>query len=647
MKNKDFGFFQLHAEKIALGAGLAVLIGIGATQFLLGGPNQIEINNRQIAPNEIKDTVVSEAQRLKRSLNADSAIEPREIPDYARSFVSLYTLPVATDQSLTPVDQVGLADTWVKVVQPEYDEKVLPDVPIVSDVFVKSGHGVLDSINDNQVFAIREMLNNPEPADFPYVSVRGKFSFAEWVDRLRSPDIPSVSRIEEGLWADRLAVTAVQLIREELDPATGEWGGLTEIDPLPGQYAILPDTAGTQAMGMDEAEQMEASLIQNQPAFRRPAFPPLANGPWTPPSATDRILTPEDLKRQREISEEITKLQRQIERFTETEQNAGSRGQGQRSTRGAEDMGFDDFSGDAGGRGRGQRDRTSRGAGNDNQPTPEERRLQQAYEKLEAAQREMDELLGVEADSSTTVNRGQDFDPSMMGDPGDFGNSGFSRPGRGGFNDPGMSNRGRGNTAADVPEEVQVWAHDLTIEPGKTYRYKLKVYVLNPLFRNPRLNARQIKENRTRISLGPDEQELAAAEWSPKVTVDQNHYFFVTSGNRDQKRADFEVWTIYDGMWRTQEFTEYPGNEIGEVAELEGVSGRVPMNVGSIMLDVDSVSNPNGGGSVVRVLYLDADTNQIRTRLVVEDKVDTERTRLQLERDRQSQQQNVQLGAAR
>ena len=641
MKNKDFGFFQQHAEKIALGLGLLVLLAVGVSQFVLGEPNAVEINNQPVAPGEIRETVVREAQRLDQSLKRDSPVEPREIPKYAESFVNLYTLPVASDRTLNPIDQVGLADTWVKVVQPSYAKKILPDVPLATDVFVKNGHGVLADIQDQQVINLREMIGNEQPADFPYVSVSAKFSFAEWVNRLRSSDIPAVNRVEEGLWADRLAITGVQLLREELDPETGKWGNPTEIDPLPGQYALLPGAvASAGGLRAEDAEQLEQQVMQSQPLIRRTPFPPISNGAWVPPSAGDRVLTAEDLRRQQEIQDRITRLERQLERMSQ-QGNPDARRNAP-----VEDFYDDPAAYDDGASSR--RDRRSRNNDRGRQPAeqqdPEARRLERMNEELDAARREMDELLGIDPDSTTTVSGGQGYDPSMD-DPGNFG--GPELPRRGNrfqdYNNPGFQSNNQ--AGSDVPETVTVWAHDLTIEPGKTYRYKVKVFVLNPLFRNPRLDAEQLKENRNRIALGPSAEQLEAAGWSAPVAIDREHYFFVTSGNRDQKRADFEVWTVYNGVWRTQEFTEYPGNEIGDTAELEEVNGRVPMNVGSIMLDVDSVSNPNGGGSVVRVLYLDGQSNQIRTRLVQEDKISTDRTRLQIDRDRQTQaQQNTQLG---
>ena len=642
MKNKDFGFFQQHAEKIALGVGLGVLALVGVTQFVLGEPNQVEINNQPVSPGEIRETVVREAQRLEQALDRESPVEPREIPKYAESFVSLYTLPVATDRPLAPIDQVGLADTWVRVVQPSYAKKILPDVPLATDVYVKNGHGVLADVQDQQVLNIRQMIGDAQPADFPYVSVSAKFSFAEWVNRLRSSEIPAVNRVEEGLWADRLAITGVQLLREELDPETNDWINPTEIDPLPGQYALLPGVVASAGdLRTEEAEQLEQRVMQSQQLIRRTPFPPTAKGAWVPPSAGDRVLTAEDLRRQQEIQDRITRLERQLERFS-NQQTGNNAPRGREAP--AEEF-FDDYGPEAGTssrRNRGSRN-ADRGRQTQEEQDPNALRLERINDDLDAARREMDELLGIDPDSERTIAGSGGYDP-MMGGPDELGTGDFPRRGNR-FQD---YNPGARPTAqpggSDVPEQVTVWAHDLTIEPGKTYRYKVKVYVLNPLFRNPRLDAEQLKENRNRIALAPSEEELDNADWSAPVAIDKQHYFFVTSGNRDQKRADFEVWTVHDGIWRSREFTEYPGNEIGDIAEIQDISGRVPMNVGSIMLDVDSVSNPNGGGSVVRVLYLDGDSNQIRTRLVQEDKVNVDRTRLQNARDQQIQAQSTQLG---
>ena len=253
---------------------------------------------------------------------------------------------------------------------------------------------------------------------------------------------------------------------------------------------------------------------------------------------------------------------------------------------------------------------------------------------------------------------GLDENAEQPGRPGQRRGGSFDRPD---FSDdfpddfgPDFTPRRRGNLGGSPRGEesgvVKVWAHDLTVEPGKTYRYKVLVSVMNPLYRFPRLNPTQLAENRNRVSLGPSEEDIEAAEWSlsGEVEVEPEFYYFVDSAYKEQKRADIEVWTVYDGMWRKNEFVEYPGNEVGGIAEPEGVDTRgrgIAMNVGAIMLDVDSISS--AGGSAVRVLLLDPETNRITTRLVNEDKNSDARKRLELEADLQAKQAENRLSDAR
>src|SRR4029078_257798 len=72
--------------------------------------------------------------------------------------------------------------------------------------------------------------------------------------------------------------------------------------------------------------------------------------------------------------------------------------------------------------------------------------------------------------------------------------------------------------------DVQVWVHDLNVEPGKVYRYRVKLAVSNPFFGRG-------------SALLPDQQDLAKnallygqpSEWSEPVRVLDDQYYFITS----------------------------------------------------------------------------------------------------------------------
>ncbi|MEO0514407.1 MAG: hypothetical protein AAF086_03825 [Planctomycetota bacterium] len=646
MQNKDFGFFQQHIEKIALGVGGLVLLGVGATQFLLGQPNAITLENQPVAPDEIQEAVVRPAKQLEGKLKGGSPIDDIDIPAYAELFNKHVALPVATDQPLAAIDNTGLAKPLKQIVSPDYPLKFLPTPPMPYDVLAKSGHGVLSENGGDRFFALQQIIGDQRPADFSYVSVSANFSFAELMKRYRGPDVPGEQRIDEGLWRERLAVTAVQLLREELDPATGEWGNPATIRPLPGQFAIVPDDQPT--LTFEASQELETQIRANQPVIRRPDFPAISNGPWTPPDIANRVYTPEELQQREELQRRITQLERQLDRLAGDDRNP--RGNDRNNRRGnQDDFDFQDFE-----EPRGARDRRDNRGSRDDTGTTDRRadrnaeRLADLEDQLAAAQQELNELLGIEEDPNEFAGP-RDFDGGDFRDPPRDFNPTFDRNN---FDDgqprrPGMG----GATAGSVPDEIKVWAHDLTAKPGRTYRYKVLVSVMNPLYRFPRLNPKQLAENRNRISIGPSEEEISQTEWSPSATVelDPKHYYFVTGGSKDQKRADVEVWTVYDGIWRKNEFVEYPGNEIGGTAEISGVAtgGRgVPMNVGTFMLDVDSALASNGRPDV-RVLFIDPETNRITIRMVNDDKNSDKRKELELLADLQTKQSQNQLSDSR
>lgn len=649
MKTKDFGFFQQHAEKLALGLGAVVILGVGATQFLMGEPNAVEINNQPVSPGEIKETVIKDFQRLDRNLKGDSYVELIEIPKYADSFRRLYERPVASDTTLGPFDVGGLAANWLRIKTPDYPRKFLPAPPVPTEILAKAGNGVLAN-NGSQFFPeIRSIIGDQEPADFPYVSVSASFSFEDWSKRLEAQNVPEVERIDPGLWQPRLLITSVRLLREEQDPITGQWTGLTTIDPMPGQFAILPDD--TRPRELEDAQAMEKWLLDNQPDFRRPVFPEIVNGPWTPPDQSNRVFTPEELARQRELEREIATLKRTLDRLTGNDQRGNDGRRDRRQVRPRQQPGgFDEFDGGGGG------DRRPRGNRNDDRENDraaqarerEQQRIRDTEDKLFEAETELNELLGI--DEEVPV-RGQRGGPGAYGNyGGEFDRSAGIAPGRAtapsGYGGPEAYGNPSRTGAGQVPDRVKVWAHDLTAKAGKTYRYKVLISVMNPLYRFPRLNEAQRGDNFDRVAITHDPTELEAASWSAPLELDPKYQFFVLSGSKDQKRANFEVWTVFDGKLRKNEFTEYPGNEIGGLSEAEDTGREFTMNVGSIMLDVDSVPAPNGRGSVVRVLFLNPETGRIDYRLINEDKNSNIRQRLENQQQREIESDNIRVGDA-
>ena len=234
---------------------------------------------------------------------------------------------------------------------------------------------------------------------------------------------------------------------------------------------------------------------------------------------------------------------------------------------------------------------------------------------------------------------GMGFEGDLMGDG--FEQGGFGGPGGpggpGGFGqNPNM--RGGGQAAPEVPtdEEVTIWAHDLSAEPGATYRYKIVAAAINPLFRYGRVSEEQREANRDRVALAPSEEELAAVPWTPPVTLNPRADFFFLGGNPEQDRARVEVWKVFDGRWQVAEFEEGSGNGIGgeQMLEVRGQRQTVNLATGAILLDID-VQQGIDANPDQRLVFQEPD-GRIRSRTRQQDLQNPRREQLQQELEEQN-----------
>lgn len=121
-------------------------------------------------------------------------------------------------------------------------------------------------------------------------------------------------------------------------------------------------------------------------------------------------------------------------------------------------------------------------------------------------------------------------------------------------------------------ESLPIWAHDLTAERGKTYRYRFVLVLRNPAYGQ-------------RAALHRESQQFASSPvmhsrpspWSDPVRVDPEVYFFITSARdpaRDQRNviinatpsASAEIYAFHWGYWRRATLSLEPGDPlVGEV----------------------------------------------------------------------------------
>src|SRR5690606_1995244 len=80
----------------------------------------------------------------------------------------------------------------------------------------------------------------------------------------------------------------------------------------------------------------------------------------------------------------------------------------------------------------------------------------------------------------------------------------------------------RPEQVAPVQGVVRLVAHDLTVERGKTYRYRLRARIGNPLFMQEGMQPVQRAELHNRLS-----RTTPWSDWSQPVTVDTGQRFFL------------------------------------------------------------------------------------------------------------------------
>ena len=122
--------------------------------------------------------------------------------------------------------------------------------------------------------------------------------------------------------------------------------------------------------------------------------------------------------------------------------------------------------------------------------------------------------------------------------------------------------------------EVRVWAHDMSVMAGSTYRYRMSVHLANPFFGH-------------KPSLYPEQKHLAkkvtvpslVSEWSPVIEVQEPMQWFILNAKRsgesrnpdvlDSGYVSVELFEFSDGNWTQDNFIVQVGQRIGQLNEEE------------------------------------------------------------------------------
>tara|TARA_R110002072_G_C7960074_1_gene533810 strand:+ start:1541 stop:3496 length:1956 start_codon:yes stop_codon:yes gene_type:complete len=508
MKLKGVNPIEQHIEKIVLGIMVLLLLGVLAMQFVMR-PNDVKVGSAMVGPGQIYTALERQAEQVNSQLTDFDPALPEVasvnlVERYNAAFENASGGSVELSAALgTPVDVRVVGGNSIADVVVSNDGPVSAlIVPRTSTPVAASQWATLDPYAVLEVPAYEAFVPAAQPYDFASVSIEAFFSGKELQDALNGQG-GSGDAIPRRFWSSTgFAVLGFEAQRQQL-MSDGSWGASEPIVTPP--MTPMPTKALLPESGLLDLAGLVSTASRVIDEVARPQFPPtIAGEQWVPPS--ERV----EFENESESSE-ITRIRRQLDRARAELDRLNAAPAAPRP----------------GGK------RTTTGPRNAPNTDRNRARIDQLRERIDELTEQLNDL-GVDTDDTST-----------------------SRPVRTSSNDV--------RSILEV-EEVGLWAHDLGVEPGATYRYRTRVVVNNPLFRKGG-------------ELDPDDAAQQAltqdpfvrgdwSSWSEQVTVGAEEYYFVASAETENQfgnpeaKTTLDLFKMYYGYYRKSSMIAMPGDAI-------------------------------------------------------------------------------------
>ncbi len=561
-KGKGISPIEQHIEKIVLGVVGVVFLGVVAMQFV-GGATKVSVDDQDLAPDAAMALIGRKAAALIAQVN-DASPEFPQVPALGieqawRQGISTGE-PVQVAQLMRSVGpDAGERAPGGDDVEPTGDYKY-PQLAIGGPTkpMAVSFHHTVDPDQVASSPEVRAIVPVSQPFDITAVSVEATFD-AEALRATLSEDPdgdgPGFSPIPSQWWRDNIEILEVHLERADGLDDSGDPINLTLVGTLPGQETLMDLMEfDPENMTMDDADDLVGVAREEAGLVREPRFyRSIAGAAW---------MSPSDFAKLDEIDARQSDIRRLVQRYKGFEEEL-ARLDGRLAEAGGQRM--RGAGGDPGGHIVDPRDRQR----DRNQPVnPQvaliERQIDQVTLRQQRVKLELEDL-GVDETGEP-----------MVGDDEQE------------FKDPLLD--------ADT---VTILAHDVTIEPGMSYIYRMRIVVNNPLFGH----GQQLHEEQRQLASDP----TIVGEWSPwsdPIGVLSDQYFFVTNASEagliGGPNAVVEVYKFWYGYWRKGNANIEPGDVISTELKLPDANLLPIFDMAQIASAVDSRRDtnrgPRGGG---------------------------------------------------
>ena len=589
MKLKGIKPVEQHVEKAVLGVCGVAFVGALVWQLFLT-QSEVKVGSTSKPIAAAFDPAKEEAKKLA-SLAGSTDPKLPEVPKLALRD----TLRLGTELPSTKGKAFALgAGPGVRVGETEVKANaavLLPQVPAPKGVVAAAYRNTFSPVEKLRTPALAALLPAEQPLDKASVSIEGVFDGVAFKGMLESdPDGPSgpAAPVPLNWWRDPAGLPAVEIVSVEVerktirnpDGTTPEQEVIVLVPSPPGRTGLpAAETSTLVAMWEKDARSagdippMLDELRQIGPMITRPEFYETIAGPeWERPSEVTIATGDDDTSRQlRSTKRQIATIDRQI---TEIEgRMGGPRG----GARGRESDRQSPGSSGSSGRGRGG----GGGRGGERGVTPPQEVNESQKKALE------ENLKRIQAQRETLAKKLESL---------------------GGKDDGPME----GPEVDEIPwldnDKVEAWSHDLTVQPGAVYQYRMRFVINNPVF------GRALQEEQKQLA----EQKLLRgtwSEWTAPVTIDRDREFFVLSATdanpvTGRPNATAEVFVFYYGYYRSQGGSFEPGDRLNlrvnlpdelKLADMKALEeafqkGQIPgLSPMTAPTGLDSRQGPGGG----------------------------------------------------
>jgi hypothetical protein len=542
MKAKGIPFWERHIEHLVLGLAALLFVAYTALQFV-GNPNAVEVKGQkgvQVDPGSVDAYLEARARELQTRLapEAPAAMQfgqPRTQVTAFRQGLEASVAPAARLDLPVPMVAINIAGGGPGGDQVYYVPRLPQPTRLVWQQNFESLRPEVVSTHPQ----LQPWAGEP-PHDVTWVTPAAVLDLAA-VRREFQRDDPekNLRAIPSHFYENRISIVDVRVEREEL--VDGAWRNLTTLPPLPGGLSFRPMLAAGRP---DRALKDQILRTLADPAAQaqvvQPDFFETTHANWEPPDPLEVVdvaggtlpavaeLQVKLSRTRKKLQEAETRLANECKDVPEGAPPPGS------PPSGGSKGGRDAPGGEGGGMGGSKEGRRD--------PAQErERQRQAATCRGLRLQRDRHERAIARYEREIVALGG------VVGE---------------------VVVENRAAVSVMDADQLVVWAHDVTVAVGGTYRYRFTVDLYNPFFGQ-------------KIALVEAQQKLAdsmtlpseTSAWSGPVRADPPQRFFVTrvippAGQgvvfgRDAGRAMVDVYRFFDGRWWLHRFNVQPGERIG------------------------------------------------------------------------------------